>query len=164
MSNTNQPKWYDSIWLGQYFAAQDILRREAPDRLEEFEQAMEIFRCPPDYEVKFARGLLDAVRLEEARAVVRSIPRDKYEMDELQQFGRFVVHDWPEFNKMQERLVDVVSEMAGEPVEPSYNFLSLYTHRGVCEPHLDAPIAKWTLDVCLDQSEPWPIMISQVMD
>jgi hypothetical protein len=29
--------------------------------------------------------------------------------------------------------------------------------------HLDAPLAKWTLDVCIDQSAPWPIHLSQVI-
>src|SRR5207244_3336916 len=28
--------------------------------------------------------------------------------------------------------------------------------------HLDAPAAKWTLDLCVDQSTPWPIYFSQV--
>ncbi|MCB2063016.1 MAG: hypothetical protein KDE25_06080 [Novosphingobium sp.] len=164
MSDTKSPKWYDSVWLGRYFAAQDILRREAPDRLEEFEQAMRVFRCPADYRVKVARGLFDDERLGQVKEIIRSIPRDVYWLDEVQQFGRLVVRDWPQFHALQETLVDVVSEMAGEPVEPSANFLSLYTHRGVCEPHLDAPSAKWTLDLCIDQSEPWPIHFSQIVD
>jgi hypothetical protein len=157
-------KWYDSLWLGEYFAAQNILRRQAPERLEAFEEAMRAFRCPPDYTAMVARGLFDAAKLEEARAIVRAIPKDKFEMHELSHFGRLVVHDWPAFNAMQETLVDRVSQMAGEAVEPSYNFLSLYTHKGICEPHLDAPFAKWTLDVCLDQSEPWPIHFSRIVD
>lgn len=157
-------KWYDSLWLGDYFAAQDILRRAAPQQLDAFEEAMRVFRCPADFRIEVARGLFDAARLEEARAIVRSIPKDKIEIHELRKFGRFVVHDWPAFNAMQETLVDIVSQMAGEAVEPSYNFLSLYTHKGVCEPHLDAPMAKWTLDVCIDQSEPWPIHFSRIAE
>ena len=157
-------RWYDSLWLGNYFAAQDILRRHAPDRLDAFDDAMRTFRCPPDYSMKVQRGLFDRQWLDEARAIIAAIPKDKFEFHELSRFGRLVVHDWPAFSAMQEGLVDLVSEMAGEAVEPSYNFLSLYTHRGVCEPHLDAPSAKWTLDICIDQTEPWPIHFSQIVD
>lgn len=164
MEGLKQPRWYDSIWLGKYFAACDILRGEAPGLLADFEEAMRVFRCPPDYSVKVMRNLFDRQKLEEMRGIVASIPRDRYEMQELAKFGRFVVHDWPAFNAMQETLVELVSDLAGEPVEAHYNFLSLYTHRGVCEPHLDSPEAKWTLDVCIDQSEPWPIRFSQIID
>ena len=157
-------RWYDSLWLGSFFDAQAILRRVAPERLEEFEAAMRVFRCPPDQSLEVVRGFLDDARLEEIRAVVRSIPRHEFKIHELSRFGRLVVHDWPEFNAIHETLVGIVSEMAGEEVEPSYNFLSLYTHKGVCEPHLDAPFAKWTLDVCLDQSAPWPIHVSRIVD
>ncbi len=57
----------------------------------------------------------------------------------------------------------LVSELAGEAVEPAYNFLSLYTQLGICEPHMDAPKAKWTLDVCIEQSSAWPIYFSQTV-
>ena len=72
-------------------------------------------------------------------------------------------HDIAEFSTLQDSLVDQASEWAGEPLESSYNFLSLYTRMGVCNPHLDSPSAKWTLDLCIDQSEPWPIHLSQVV-
>jgi hypothetical protein len=157
-------KWYDSLWLGDYFAALDILRRVAPHRIEAFEQAMRVFRCPPDFSVKVAHGLFDGDQLGEMRELVRSIPKGKFEMQELDTFGRFVIHNWPAFTALQHSLVDLVSELAGEMVEPTYNFLSLYTHKGVCEPHLDAPRAKWTLDICIDQSDPWPIHFSRVVD
>ncbi len=77
-------------------------------------------------------------------------------------FGRFVVHNHPYFTELQRRTVPLMSEVAGEEVEASYNFLSLYGGLGVCPPHLDAPSAKWTLDLCLNQSGPWPIYVSQV--
>jgi hypothetical protein len=74
-----------------------------------------------------------------------------------------VVHDHPFFTELQERTVALVSEAVGEPVEAAYNFLSMYTAKGVCAVHMDAPEAKWTLDLCVDQSAPWPIHFSQVL-
>ena len=54
-----------------------------------------------------------------------------------------------------------LSELVGEPVEPGYNFLSLYNENGICQPHRDAPDAKWTVDYCIRQSMPWQIHLSE---
>lgn len=156
-------EWYDSIWLRRYFAAREIIGRVAPSRLADFDAAMAVFRTDPAYEVKYVSGFLDAQALQDMRETVAAIPRDKLELHEMKKFGRLVVHDWPPFVEMQARIVDFVSELAGERVEPCYNFLSLYSRRGVCEPHLDTPSAKWTFDLCIDQSEPWPISFSSII-
>ena len=42
--------------------------------------------------------------------------------------------------------------------------LSLWAKPGVLPLHLDSPKAKWTLDICIRQSVPWPIYISQVQE
>lgn len=156
-------KWYDSRWLGAYHGAKELLRREAPARLEEFVRAFDILRTPPDFAPRHLPGLIQPDLLEDLRETVRSVPRERYELHEIKAMGRFVVHDLPRFTQLQHSLTDRVSEWAGQEVEPCYNFLSLYTRLGVCEPHLDAPLAKWTLDLCLHQSEPWPIHFSQII-
>lgn len=56
-----------------------------------------------------------------------------------------------------------MSDLVGEPVEACYNFLSLYGSDGSCAIHMDAPSAKWTLDICIDQSKPWPIHFSELV-
>jgi hypothetical protein len=98
----------------------------------------------------------------ELRRVVASLHPSDLELHEAGDFGRFVVHDHAYFTALQQRLVPLVSEAVGEAVEPAYNFLSLYGHRGVCPPHLDSPEAKWTVDLCLAQDRPWPLFVSQV--
>lgn len=157
------PNWYDSLWLKAYLAAKDVIGRVAPNRLDEFVHAFDILRTRPDFVARHMPQMIDPALLAELRAIVRAIPQDKYEFEEIKAFGRFVVHDLPEFTALQHKFVDQVSEWAGETVEPWYNFLSLYTRMGVCRPHLDSPEAKWTLDLCLDQSEPWPIHFSQIV-
>lgn len=156
-------EWYDSIWLRRYFDAKATIAKVAPNRLMDFENAMAVFRTPPSFEVKYVREFLDSTALKNIRETVAAIPRDAMELHELRKFGRLVVHDWPPFNEMQANMVDLVSDLAGERVEPCYNFLSLYSRRGVCEPHLDTPQAKWTFDLCIDQSEPWPISFSSII-
>ncbi len=159
----SDPKWYDSAWLSAYYAAKDVIARVAPARLDEFVHSFDVLRTTPSFEPRHLPGVFDATLIEQIRNTIGMIPKDKYELHEMKSFGRFVVHDWPEFTRLQHSLVDRVSDWAGEQVEPCYNFLSLYTKLGVCEPHLDAPAAKWTLDVCIDQSETWPIHFSQIV-
>lgn len=154
--------WYDSVWLEDYTRAKAIIRRVRPDALAEFEDAMRVFRTRPDFRVTKFERVVDDETLAKIREIVRSLKPSDFELHEAHQFKRFVVHDHPYFTGLQAKLVSLVSEMAGEPVEPSYNFLSLYSAMGVCPVHMDAPQAKYTLDICLNQSEPWPIHISQI--
>ncbi len=157
------PDWYDSMWLTAYLAAKDIVRRVAPGRLDEFVHAFDRLRTPPGFCARHLPDLVEPARLAELRAAVRSIPQDKYELGEIALFGRLMVHNLPQFTALQHEFVDRVSAWAGEEVEPGYNFLSLYTRAGVCRPHLDSPESKWTLDLCLNQSAPWPIHFSQTV-
>jgi len=164
-ANTETPQrtWYDAQWLAKYIEAKEVVARAAPHRLEEFVHAFDVLRVSPDFSQRFEPGFLGPDELDWVRDIIREIPRERIELHEIENFGRFVVHDWPTFTTMQEQLVERVSALAGEAVEASYNFLSLYTKMGVCQPHLDAPSAKWTLDICVDQSEPWPISFSQAI-
>ena len=106
--------------------------------------------------------MLNQEQLNKSKEIAKSIEPDRLENHEFLTMGRQVVHDHPYFTKLQIEFCDMVSSLAGEAVEPMYNFLSLYNNLGVCQPHMDAPLAKWTLDVCTDQSEPWPIYFSQI--
>ena len=157
------PSWYDSMWLKAYLDAKDVIARVAPDRLEEFVRSFDVLRTRPDFTARHMAQAINPALLEEIRTAVREVPREKYEFGEMKLFGRFMVHDLPEFTALQAMLVDQVSDWAGEAVEPWYNFLCLYTRMGVCRPHLDSPLAKWTLDLCVSQSAPWPIHFSQIV-
>ena len=159
----DRKQWYDAVWLAKFIEAKAIVARVAPGRLREFAASFDVLRVPPDFTQRFLPGFFSEGQLERIRAAVRAIPVDRLRTDEIDSFGRFIVRRWPEFTRLQTSLVDLVSDLAGEPVEPSYNFLSLYTKMGVCRPHLDTPSAKWTLDICIAQSEPWPIHFSQAV-
>jgi hypothetical protein len=110
--------------------------------------------------------LLDAVvtddELANIRRCIRAMHPSDLELHEAHTFGRFVVHNHVNFAELHHRLTPIVSLAAAEEVEPSYNFLCLYGSMGACPPHLDAPNAKWTLDLCIDQGAAWPIHISHV--
>ena len=154
--------WYDSQWLTEYTRAKTILDNVRPDVLGAFVDAFRIFHTSPHFRVQLLERVFDDETMAEIRRVVRSLRPSDLELHEARSFGRFVVHDHSYFTALHHRVVPIVSEAVGESVEPAYNFLSLYGNPGVCPPHMDSPEAKWTLDLCIDQSAPWPIHFSQV--
>ena len=155
-------RWYDSWWLASYIEAQAIIERRKPEALADFLRALEPLQTRPSFRTTLLDQPFDADTLDAVRKVVKSLRPSDLELHEARAFGRFVVHDHPMLLELQRRAVPIVSDVVGEPVEASYSFLSLYTTRGVCAVHLDAPQAKWTFDLCIDQSAPWPIHLSEV--
>jgi hypothetical protein len=161
-ANSRLYPWYDSVWLTRYEEAKAIIDKVKPEALPNFIESFRLFHTRPDFKVKFLEHPFDAPTLAEIKRVRDSLQPTDLELHEARRFGRFVVHDHPFFSELQKQTIPWVSEIAGEPVEARYNFLSLYTASGVCEVHMDAPEAKWTLDLCIDQSAPWPIYFSDV--
>ncbi len=161
-ANSRIYPWYDSVWLSKYEEAKTIIRAVRPEALPGFVDAFRILHTRADFKVKFFEQLFDAATLAEIKSAAATLRPTDLEFHEAQRFGRFVVHDHPFFAELQQRTVPWVSEVVGEPVEAKYNFLSLYTSKGVCAVHMDAPEAKWTLDLCIDQGASWPIYFSEV--
>ena len=156
--------WYDSTWLSSYVQARAYLTKRRPDKLEEFERALSVFRTDPDFQPAQLDTIFDDRVLDRIRETVAAYSIEQLEVHELASFGRFVVHDDPYFLELQRDVVDLVSDLVAERVETSYNFLSLYQGAASCPVHMDAPSAKWTLDICVDQSRSWPILISDVIE
>lgn len=160
---THEIKLYESYWISRYLLAKEFIAKRYPERLEEFITRLDVFRTDPNYKIKDLPDILSQELLDFIKKIILNTPKSKMEMHEVDSFGRHVLHNQPIFFKIQASLIDRVSEWVGEDVEPSYNFLSLYTNRGVCEPHIDSPNAKWTLDICIEQSDPWPIHFSKII-
>jgi hypothetical protein len=155
--------WYDSSWLATYVRAKSWIARTHPALLAEFEARLAPLRTDPDFKIRQIREVFDEDTLRKIRRTIRDLKPAQLELHEARNFGRFIVHDHPYITELQQGLVELVGEAVGERVEPSYNFLSLYSKAGVCGVHLDAPSAKWTLDVCIEQSTDWPIHFSQIV-
>jgi len=160
---TPEYPWYDASWLMMFNSARALLAERYPDRLDEFESAFEGLRTRPDFETVRLNGLLDEHDLQKCREQIAVLNPDELDKREFFQFGRVIKHDLPLFVEMQNRLADRVSELVGEELEPSYNFLSLYNNFGICDLHLDAPNVKWTLDICIEQTAEWPLNVSEVV-
>lgn len=154
--------WYDSDWLGAYVAAKQIVRRVAPEKLVDFERTMSVLKIDPTFTPALIDPLYDESTLKFIRTAIDHYRSDRLETHELPGFGRHVIHDHPIFLKLQAEVLARVEAVVGEPLDLSYNFLSLYRGSAVCPVHMDAPEAKWTLDICIDQSVEWPIYFSDV--
>ena len=160
---SKQYPWYDSGWLTAYTIARDFIRKNHPQKLDDFVHAFDVFRTDPEFSVKKHVGLFDEATVSELKSLIKQVDVTRAPDYELRDFGRFVVHDMPFANVLQEKITDLVGELVGEPVEPCYNFLSLYWEMGVCKVHMDAPFAKWTVDYCIEQSSVWPIYFSKIV-
>lgn len=154
--------WYDSFWLASYARAKRYVSQHYPIRLQEFLHAFDVLRTDPNFEVRRINGALSPDDHARLKAFIANVSARCIEKHEVLQFGRTVIHDAELCNELQEKLVERMSEWVNEPVEPCYNFLSLYNNLGICGMHLDAPSAKWTFDYCIEQSDPWPIHLSKV--
>jgi hypothetical protein len=155
--------WYDSYWHSSYINAKTFLAQNHPEKLDDFIERFEILQTRKDYKPVLLENIISLDLHEKIKLFVKSIDQSDFKKYEFIQFGRLIKHNLPLFNEIQETLVERVSEIVGEEVEVSYNFLSLYNVLGVLHPHMDAPSAKWTLDYCIDQSDVWPIYLSKVV-
>jgi hypothetical protein len=156
--------WYDSIWLSAYVRAKRLIQDDYPHKYLEFIDAFAPLRTRLDFQTMTIDNIFTDETFTQIEDAIAKLSKDELERQELLKFGRFVVHDHASFTQLHHLITPLVSDLVGELVEPSYNFLSLYNNLGVCRVHMDAPYAKYTLDICIDQSHPWPIYFSQVRD
>jgi hypothetical protein len=162
--DSNTFAWYDSEFLRLFEAAKRFLKIILPDRLDEFTRAFDVLRTDPGYRVQHLEKVFDDRTFKQVVETVHTLPYVALEHYESGTFGRSLLRRHPFFTELQESLTATVSELVGEAVAPAYNFLSLYRGVGKCDPHLDQPLSKWTLDICIEQSVEWPIFFSQVID
>ncbi len=154
--------WYDGYWLERFVRAKAYIAEHRPEALPRFLAAMEPLRTDPGFEATYLHDVMDEATLAHVRKVISGLKPNQLELHEIKSFGRWVVHDHPVLTELQAQMTALAEKASGQALEPSYNFLSMYTRMGRCPLHQDAPWAKWTLDLCIDQSEPWPIHFSQI--
>jgi hypothetical protein len=87
---------------------------------------------------------------------------DAEEENETCKFNRWQWHNLPVLVDYHHEpsFIQKVSEMVGEPVKPSYVFLSMYGPHGVCPLHTDRPQCQFTVDLSIESDGIWPIYIN----
>lgn len=79
---------------------------------------------------------------------------------DLYEYFREGSHNPPFLVHIHKQLSEVASHIFGEPVKPSYCFLSMYGKNGICPIHTDRPQCKYSIDYCIDTDCEWPIFIN----
>lgn len=163
MNGLPQFDWYDSQFLAKFEAAQQFLAIVNPGRLDDFTAAFAVLRTNETFGVRHIQPLLEESAFVRLLAQIAEMPRSALRSYEQESFGRDILHGLPILTALQNELTPLVAELAGEALEPSYNFLSFYRAGGQCPPHLDSPASKWTIDLCLGQDLEWPIHFSPIV-
>jgi len=156
--------WYDSHFLRHLNAAKHYLAIVRPDALDDFTAGFAPLQPAPGSGLKTIDALFDDATRAKIKHIVATLPEDTVEHDEVEEFGRRIVHDHPYFLELQAQVMPLASELVGIELKTGYNFLSLYGGKGKCDPHMDHPMSMFTLDYCIDQSHEWPIHFSQMVD
>jgi hypothetical protein len=76
-------------------------------------------------------------------------------------FNRWFWHNLPLLRKFHHdpKFIAMASKICGQPLKPSYCFLSMYTADGVCPPHTDRPQCQFTVDLQVSSDGSWPIYV-----
>ena len=113
---------------------------------------------------KVAHQLFDApTHREIIRYLDERIPYMSVGLD-ADEFVRRYRHNDHFFVQIHHQLTEFASTLFGEPLKPSYVFLSMYENDGICPLHIDRPQCYRTIDYLIrqDDSEPWPIHIAEM--
>lgn len=162
----DQIGWYDSHFLRRLEIAKQYLAEVRPETSAAFVAAFEALKPSAAFRETLINDVFDTASYEAITAISRAVEADRSDDQarESARFGRDVIWDHPFFLKLQESLRERISEIVGQPLVSSYNFLSRYGPHGKCSLHLDHPSAMYTFDYCIDQDAVWPIFVSRAGD
>lgn len=81
-------------------------------------------------------------------------------MEDREIFFRKSVRNYPMFLQLLGQLTDEATSIFGVPVKPTATYVSMYDEdRSICPIHVDKPYCQFTIDVCLNTKEVWPLFI-----
>jgi hypothetical protein len=114
------------------------------------------------------RGLLHPAQVAALRRYYRQLVAEGHvRFDDRQVPLRFSSHNEPLSRFFHRRLADLVGELAGEPMKPSYAFFAKYTPGAVLEPHRDREQCAVSVSLLLDYEpepddlSPWPLWLAR---
>jgi len=102
-------------------------------------------------------GLFDDDILKLMRMQLKELKKDLNFIEHDQEiFHRNQIHNHPLMTAVHEILRPKVESILKRPLKNSYNYLSIYEPgKGECPRHTDRPQCRYTVDLCIDQKEPW---------
>lgn len=92
--------------------------------------------------------------------IVTSVKNEKKYFEDNELFFRKYIIDHEGLQNIHQKISHLVSGIIEEKFVPSYNFVSIYgLGLGECPVHIDRPQCQLTVDVCVNQNEPWPLYV-----
>jgi len=155
---------YESYWYRSYSRVREYLAQHDEALFRQFESELGQLKIDKSFKDSHLQDFLNESEINTLCQLIDELAPAAMEKHEFLSFGRTVIHDHPELSLLHSEVTGRASKLAGCKLVPTYNFLSLYNNLGICELHLDAPLAQWTLDCCIRQTSPWPIHISRAGD
>lgn len=111
-------------------------------------------------------GLIHPFHISALRRYYRHLIRTgKLRLGDQQSSRRYVAHNESVARFFHHQLTSAVTEMAGEPVKPSYVYMASYQPGAILEKHTDREQCEFSLTLCLDYSPeprnatPWPLYL-----
>jgi hypothetical protein len=111
-------------------------------------------------------ALLHSTQVAALRRYYRALVGEGYlRFGDAQGPGRYVAHNEPLARFFHRRLAGLVSEVAGEPVRPSYVFFASYRAGAEVPPHRDRAQCAFTVSLLVDHTpepcgpSPWPLWL-----
>lgn len=106
----------------------------------------------------YSQDLLALLRLE-----INKLKQDPKVSEDRKIFFRKQAYNPPTFKELHHLMLDRVSDFFPEKVKPAYVFISMYDHeKSICPLHTDREQCKYTVDLCIDQKESWPLFIDDI--
>ncbi len=87
----------------------------------------------------------------------------RFHLGDDQAPGRYIAHNEPVTRFFHQQLTDLISDVAGALVTPSYSYVTLYQGGSNLDPHTDRDQCEYTLSLCFDATPepiaqiPWPL-------
>lgn len=108
------------------------------------------------------KNFFQKAELGRLQAYLESLKTNPIMKEDIKSFSRLYCVNDPLTQKLhQTHAWDVASTVFPVPLKPSYSFVSLYRPgQGSCPIHVDRPQCFYTIDVCINQAQPWPIYVN----
>lgn len=108
----------------------------------------------------FSKDLMDLLRLQVHFFKSENGKHFGVEEDR-EEFFRKGIHNPDLFKALHFLMQERANLFFPEKIKSSYVYVSMYDdERSVCPIHTDRPQCKFTIDLCIDQKEEWPIIIN----
>lgn len=110
------------------------------------------------------RGLINPVQLQALQLYARTLSDEGYF---TQGDGQVALRKWvykdPVMTYLQHLFAESFSQIVGEPVQPTYPYLTIYQPGAVLERHTDRQACRWNVSLMLDDtdddSRTWPLYL-----